>query len=105
MQRDALGMPDLAPVVIDHPLSTLTDAEIDRRADQAAAQCFLFAAFCRRPSAGRRVRRSRSQEIAANRRDPASLRKVRHNLHENAGRLYLCDKIFRAVSREVQLDL
>jgi hypothetical protein len=39
MQRDALGMPDLAPVVIDHPLSTLTDAEIDRRADQAAAQC------------------------------------------------------------------
>jgi len=39
MQRDALGMPDLAPVVIDHPLSTLTDAEIDQRADQAAAQC------------------------------------------------------------------
>ena len=28
MQRDALGMPDLAPVVIDHPLSTLSDAEI-----------------------------------------------------------------------------
>jgi hypothetical protein len=39
MQRDALGMPDLAPVVIDHPLSTLSDAEIDRRAEQAAAQC------------------------------------------------------------------
>lgn len=39
MQRDALGMPDLAPVVIDHPLSTLTDAEIDRRADQALGQC------------------------------------------------------------------
>jgi hypothetical protein len=38
MQRDALGMPDLAPVVIDHPLSTLSDAEIDRRAEQAAAQ-------------------------------------------------------------------
>ena len=38
MQRDALGMPDLAPVVIDHPLSTLSDAEIDRRAGQAAAQ-------------------------------------------------------------------
>ena len=36
MQRDALGMPDLAPVVIDHPLSTLSDAEIDRRAEQAA---------------------------------------------------------------------
>jgi hypothetical protein len=39
MQRDALGMPDLAPVVIDHPLSTLSDAEINRRADQASAQC------------------------------------------------------------------
>ncbi len=38
-QRDALGMPDLAPVVIDHPLSTLTDDEIDRRAEQAASQC------------------------------------------------------------------
>lgn len=38
MQRDALGMPDLAPVVIDHPLSTLSDAEIDQRAEQAAAQ-------------------------------------------------------------------
>jgi hypothetical protein len=38
MQRDALGMPDLAPVVIDHPLSTLSDAEISERADQAAAQ-------------------------------------------------------------------
>jgi hypothetical protein len=39
MQRDALGMPDLEPVVIDHPLSTLSDAEIDRRAEQAASQC------------------------------------------------------------------
>jgi hypothetical protein len=39
MQRDALGMPDLAPIVIDHPLSTLTDAEIDRRAEQVAPQC------------------------------------------------------------------
>ena len=38
MQRDALGMPDLAPVVIDHPLSTLGDVEIARRAEQAAAQ-------------------------------------------------------------------
>ena len=36
VQRDALGMPDLAPVVIDHPLSTLSDAEIDKRAGQAA---------------------------------------------------------------------
>ena len=38
MQRDALGMPDLAPAVIDHPLSTLSDAEIGARAEQAAEQ-------------------------------------------------------------------
>ena len=38
MQRAALGMPDLEPVVIDHPLSTLADAEIDARAAQAADQ-------------------------------------------------------------------
>jgi hypothetical protein len=38
MQRDALGMPDLTAVVIDHPLSTLSDAEIAQRAEQAAAQ-------------------------------------------------------------------
>jgi len=38
VQRDALGMPDLVPVVIDHPLSTLTGAEIDARAAQAAEQ-------------------------------------------------------------------
>ena len=36
VQRDALGMPDLAPVVIDHPLSTLSEADIDRRAEQAS---------------------------------------------------------------------
>jgi hypothetical protein len=42
MQCQALGMPDLAPVVIDHPLSTLTDAEIDRRADQALGQCIAI---------------------------------------------------------------
>jgi hypothetical protein len=30
-------MPDLKPVVIDHPLSTLSEAEIDARATQAAA--------------------------------------------------------------------
>jgi hypothetical protein len=36
VQRAALGMPDLAPVVIDHPLSTLSEAEIDARAAQAA---------------------------------------------------------------------
>jgi hypothetical protein len=39
VQRDALGMADLTPVVITHPLSTLTDEEIDARARQAAEQC------------------------------------------------------------------
>ncbi|MFL5265748.1 MAG: UGSC family (seleno)protein, partial [Stellaceae bacterium] len=42
VQRDALGMHDLIPVVIDHPLSTLTDAEIDGRAQQAAKQAVLI---------------------------------------------------------------
>jgi hypothetical protein len=35
VQRAALGMEGLDPVVIDHPLSTLTDDEIDGRAAQA----------------------------------------------------------------------
>lgn len=39
VQRDALGMAALTPVVIQHPLSTLTDVEIDARAQQAAEQC------------------------------------------------------------------
>ena len=39
MQRDALGMRDFTPIVIDHPLSTLTDEEIEQRAQQAAGQC------------------------------------------------------------------
>jgi hypothetical protein len=38
MQRQALGMPDLSPVVIDHPLSTIPGPEIDARAAQAAEQ-------------------------------------------------------------------
>jgi hypothetical protein len=38
VQRAALGMPNLMPVVIDHPLSTISDAEIDARAAQAAEQ-------------------------------------------------------------------
>ncbi len=38
VQRAALGMPDLTPAVIDHPLSTISEAEIDARAAQAAAQ-------------------------------------------------------------------
>ena len=42
MQRDALGMRDLVPVVIDHPLSTLTDVEIEARAEQAAGQCIAI---------------------------------------------------------------
>jgi hypothetical protein len=42
VQRDALGMRDLAPVVIDHPLSTLTEAEIETRAAQAAGQCIAI---------------------------------------------------------------
>ena len=37
MQRAALGMDGLEPVVITHPLSTLTDAEIADRAAEAAA--------------------------------------------------------------------
>ncbi|HEV2335998.1 MAG TPA: hypothetical protein VGS13_10905 [Stellaceae bacterium] len=39
VQRAALGMPNLKPVVIDHPLSTISDAEIDARSEQAAEQC------------------------------------------------------------------
>ncbi len=38
VQRTALGMDALDPVVIQHPLSTLSDEEIDRRADEAVAQ-------------------------------------------------------------------
>jgi hypothetical protein len=38
VQRAALGVPDLALVVIDHPLSTLSEAEIDARTAQAAEQ-------------------------------------------------------------------
>ena len=37
-QRDALGMTGLGTVVIDHPLSSLTDEEIVRRVEQALPQ-------------------------------------------------------------------
>jgi hypothetical protein len=37
-QRAALGMEELVPVVIRHPLSTLTDAEIEARAADVATQ-------------------------------------------------------------------
>jgi hypothetical protein len=39
LQGNALGMPEMVPVVIDHPLSTLTEAEIEARAAQAVGQC------------------------------------------------------------------
>jgi hypothetical protein len=38
VQRAALGMEALVPVVIRHPLSTLTAEEIDERAADAAMQ-------------------------------------------------------------------
>ena len=37
-QRAVLGMAGLAPAVIQHPLSTLTEAEIEARAADAATQ-------------------------------------------------------------------
>jgi hypothetical protein len=37
-QRAALGMPELDPAVIEHPLSTLTDEQIDARARSAVGQ-------------------------------------------------------------------
>lgn len=38
VQREALGMSGLVPVVIDHPLSSLSDEEIRGRARQALDQ-------------------------------------------------------------------
>jgi hypothetical protein len=38
VQRAALGMPNLNPVVVDHPLSTISETEIDARAAQATDQ-------------------------------------------------------------------
>jgi hypothetical protein len=37
-QRDALGMKELEPVVITHPLSSLTEAEIGARIREALPQ-------------------------------------------------------------------
>ncbi|GAC1458092.1 MAG: hypothetical protein PVSMB1_07920 [Gemmatimonadaceae bacterium] len=37
-QASVLGMPDLTPVVIDHPLSTLSHEQIAMRAEQATPQ-------------------------------------------------------------------
>ena len=38
VQREALGMQGLVPVVIEHPLSSLSDEQIRGRAAQAVAQ-------------------------------------------------------------------
>lgn len=38
VQRDALGMTALRPVVVTHPLSTLTAEQLDARAREAAPQ-------------------------------------------------------------------
>ena len=38
LQRAALGMAALRPVVIDHPLSTITDGEIALRVRQVVEQ-------------------------------------------------------------------
>jgi hypothetical protein len=38
MQREALGMKSIVPVVIEHPLSSLSDEEIRGRAAQALGQ-------------------------------------------------------------------
>ena len=38
MQREALGMVDLDPVVVAHPLSTLSEDELDSRAREALDQ-------------------------------------------------------------------
>ena len=42
VQRAALGMEALRPVVIEHPLSTLSDAEIAARGADAAAQAIAI---------------------------------------------------------------
>jgi len=38
VQREALGMAGLVPVVIDHPLSSISEEEIRARATQALGQ-------------------------------------------------------------------
>jgi len=42
VQRAALGAEGLETVVITHPLSTLTDAEIQSRAEEAAPQALTI---------------------------------------------------------------
>ncbi len=38
MHRNTLGVHELAPVAIGHPLSTLTEAKMERRAERATVQ-------------------------------------------------------------------
>lgn len=42
MQRAALGMEALRPVVVTHPLSTLTAEQLDARAHEAAPQALAI---------------------------------------------------------------
>jgi hypothetical protein len=42
VQRAALGMTGLRPVVVTHPLSTLTAAQLDARAQEAAPQALAI---------------------------------------------------------------
>lgn len=42
MQRTALGMNGLRPVVVTHPLSTLTAEQLDARAREAAPQALAI---------------------------------------------------------------
>ena len=41
VQREALGMADLEPVIVSHPLSTLSSEELDRRAGEALEQVLM----------------------------------------------------------------
>ena len=38
VQREALGMKDIEPVVVTHPLSTLSSEQLDERAAEALEQ-------------------------------------------------------------------
>jgi hypothetical protein len=42
VQRTALGMDALRPVVVTHPLSTLTAEQLDARAHEAAPQALAI---------------------------------------------------------------
>jgi hypothetical protein len=38
VQREALGMSDIEPIVVTHPLSTLSSEQLDERATEALEQ-------------------------------------------------------------------